>query len=718
MSILRNHYFVLFLLLIIGFWQVSTFTFSLHWDMLDAHLPWLYYLSECFKINEFHFWNPYQQLGYPFYADLQTTPYYPPALILAKLIGFNIYLLHVYFLAHLLVAGVGMLRLSKALKLPNESAFIAAIGYMLGGIFVFHAQHLLILTSAAFLPWVFEHFIAIKEKPTLVSSLSFSVVLYLFLSGGYPFISVICFYILLVLFIGFAIHDFRADKRKQFLQFLLYIGITSVVLFLLSLPLLFAVKEVMPFVARGNGINLDFALDGSYTLRSLYYFLIPLSFVKEFDFFETHPPMTSIYFGIILFCFFLFYLTKRLKKEDKIILAIGIICLLISFGNELPFRSWLFNYVPLMNYFRFPALFRIFSVIVFIILASKGVVLFFNDEFEKNRQRILGMLSVVFVYLLTHFFIAIIDFDSSIFNHLSSIKEFTKSTSFNEHVVINVSIQILLLIGFVFSVYFFKKSVAKNLAQFLIVIDMVISAQITINYMAVDPQMSPKNIYSIIENMPPSFMPPKRQNMFEAYDERIENAPGLWRNVSIFTKEPSRDAFSSFWLKDYDKLLDNTYFATQVLQNPPCYLSSKILPISQLEGKIQDSSITTKDLFISDTIFHTLNSMKLATSKADTAFFGNFGPNEFIIKVKSENHQLLTFMQSNFAGWKAEVNEKEQSIMISNGLFLSVLIPEGTSTVKFLYENRTVWQLFIFSSILFTGICLYLAFSCSVYIKK
>jgi hypothetical protein len=101
------------------------------------------------------FWNPYHFAGTPHLADPQTTVFYPPALLLKFLpvpafLGWMIAL-------HLWIAGAGTLFAARTIGLQWAAAAAAALAVMLGGSVPgwIHNGHLLLLYSAAWVPWAF-----------------------------------------------------------------------------------------------------------------------------------------------------------------------------------------------------------------------------------------------------------------------------------------------------------------------------------------------------------------------------------------------------------------------------------------------------------------------------------------------------------------------------------------------------------------------------------
>ncbi|HET9195499.1 MAG TPA: YfhO family protein [Vicinamibacterales bacterium] len=99
------------------------------------------------------YWNPYHFAGTPHLADPQTTVLYPPAMLLRWLpvpafLGWMLAL-------HLWIAGAGTLFAARAIGAGWIAASAAAVAVMLGGSVSgwIHGGHLLLIYSAAWVPW-------------------------------------------------------------------------------------------------------------------------------------------------------------------------------------------------------------------------------------------------------------------------------------------------------------------------------------------------------------------------------------------------------------------------------------------------------------------------------------------------------------------------------------------------------------------------------------
>lgn len=124
---------------------------------IDAHnlYAWEVYTREVFRGGRLPLWNPYFFTGVPHLADPQTQVFYPPALMLRWLPIPTF--LSVEIAMHLWIAAMGTMVLARELGTGWIAAAAAATAIALGGSVGpwIHNGHVLLLESAAWLPWIF-----------------------------------------------------------------------------------------------------------------------------------------------------------------------------------------------------------------------------------------------------------------------------------------------------------------------------------------------------------------------------------------------------------------------------------------------------------------------------------------------------------------------------------------------------------------------------------
>ena len=261
MEKIRQNYFYIafFAIAILAFWQIIFFIHPTKWDMIDCFYPWRFHIGECLQNGKLPFWNPYQNLGYPIHADPSSGAWYPFVWIIGYVFGYNIYAIGFELWIHVFIAAIGFYKLSQTLKLNKHTAFIAAVCYMLCGIFIGNAQHLPYVISACWLPFIINYYLRVGQEKIFSNSVKAAFFLFLLITGGYPAFTIILFYLLLIFFFYFGIKYFTHDK-KEMLRFFKRNILFFVLTILMSSGILFSVYEVAPYISRTSNFSVEEAL--------------------------------------------------------------------------------------------------------------------------------------------------------------------------------------------------------------------------------------------------------------------------------------------------------------------------------------------------------------------------------------------------------------------------------------------------------------------------
>ncbi len=391
---------IIFLIIaIVAYWQIAFLQNSLMHDMLDTILPWRYYVSECIQSGHFPFWNPYQQLGYPIYADLRST-WHPEVWLIGITTGYNNYTLHFLYIFYIFLAGFGMYRLILFFKTNRNVAFIIGISYMLSGYFIGHAQEMYSITSATWIPYILLFYLKMSTEKTYINAFKTSLFMFLMITSGYQGITIILNYLLLIIFIYFIIKLIKNKNKKDIFKFIKLNIVLFLSVIIFSTVIIVTLSQVWPYIQRFNGLPLKEALYFPLSPQSLVSLLIPFSVIKETEFFNTDISMTNVYMGMFLLMFLIYSLFRKKQTIEKILLYFGLFSLLASFGEYLPVRKFLYDYIPFMNLSRFPSLFRIFTIITFLIIAGIHLSKFLYEK-EKNRNLLFIIITVFYLILIT-----------------------------------------------------------------------------------------------------------------------------------------------------------------------------------------------------------------------------------------------------------------------------------------------------------------------------
>ena len=132
------------------------------WDIWSAEYPSQMLMSEAIANHTLPLWNPLMRYGTPNYSVLGTPVWYVITLILAW-IGYTPVTIAVCYALHVAIGGFGMYLLTgQELKNKKElskegycTGLLVGLLYCGSGIFLSNAQHIMIIISAAWIPYVF-----------------------------------------------------------------------------------------------------------------------------------------------------------------------------------------------------------------------------------------------------------------------------------------------------------------------------------------------------------------------------------------------------------------------------------------------------------------------------------------------------------------------------------------------------------------------------------
>jgi len=189
------------LLVCIVFWPISLGIYALQYDAIDVFLPWRFFGSESIRQGIVPLWNPYQSGGYPFFADLQYSIWNPELFIISLFKRYDATIIQLLYLFYLIIGGLGFRYLLQQFKLEHKTAFYGGILFMLSGMLIGHAQSIISVLGAIWLPWAIGSYLsALKNHFTFKTTVAFVLFTFLMISSGYQAVSIMLFYVFCELF--------------------------------------------------------------------------------------------------------------------------------------------------------------------------------------------------------------------------------------------------------------------------------------------------------------------------------------------------------------------------------------------------------------------------------------------------------------------------------------------------------------------------------------
>jgi len=704
MSKYKPFLFLLFIL-IIAYWQISFLSFSLKWDVIDVVFPFRYHFSESIQSGNFPFWNPYQQTGTPFYADLQAPTYYPELLFISLISGYSIYTMHFLFILYVFIAAVGTYKLSFYFNKNNISSLIAGIAYALSGFVIGHGQHFFLLVGTAWIPFVILYYLKLIKYKKTIDVLKTGIVTFLLISGAYQALSFVMLYLLLTLFLYFILKEILKKNYKNIFLIIKLNIYLFIIILLFSLPLIISTFEVLSSVERlEEGISLEKALSNGLSLKSALSFLLPFPTLKNTIFFGSDASMRNFYFGVIPLIFFISALLKKQNILEYIFLIFGIIILTSAFNASLPIRELIFKYIPLMNLYKYAPFIRVFGILSLIIF-SANYISQFQDNYTKEKQKVLIIGTSILIILVSIFIYSSLKIGFTNLSFLTkkdNFQELLNNITFHEHIIIQSTFQIFIIAIFlVLILKYHKIKYSLHLILLLFIFEIFVSAQLNMFYTVVDLKSKPYKMKNDLLLYPNKFPIPVNDKIIFNNKQHASFIP-FWRNTYIFSKQISFNSFSSFKLKTYNKL-NNDYpnLREAVLNNHLFYFSDKIFALSQFKDTLIKPKTCSKYLFFEDSVYNVLSKGKVLIDKEDKIKIVKFSPNKVSVKTNTKNNQYLTIIQSNYKGWKAFIDNKETKIYTSNFNYKTILLPKGKHIITYEYRNNIILITYLISNFLF-----------------
>ena len=697
--------FLLLLLTLFGYWQVAFMQYAMKWDMIDQFYPWRFFVGECLQNSILPLWNPYQVLGYPIHADPGSGAWYPITWLIALFRGYDIYSSQFEFVLHIFLAGVGMYKLAKGLKLQSKIALLLAISYLFSGFFVGNAQHLTFIISGAWIPFIIYYFLDAINRSSYRAAIKTGFCMFMLISGGYPGLLIITSYLLLII-AGYDIIKNIKNKDYKKLKLLLKINLAMfVTTVLLSSVIIVSIFNALPHITRATELTIELMHSNPFSPQSLISLLLPFAVIKDMIFFNTDVSMTNIYFGIIPCLFFVFSLLIKKSKIEWLFLLCGIFCLSASMGECMPVRELLYRYVPMMNLFRHPAIFRLFTILCFLILAGFALEKFIKDV-DKHKKALIK--TVLGLQLILTCFLAFSFYNSSwksipfltnwIFYHGydGCSEEFLKYSTLSEHIALQSIVQLLILSVFLYIIV--QKHITKGAllkyGTILLVIDLFLATQFNTPVTIIN-NIKTKVVKENVSKLPKGFPLPSDKkiidiadvpSLHELRDNDINLSP-LWKNLNIFYKQTAYDGYNPFDLKNYTKFEKSPIFQS-TLNNNLIFLSDHVFSNDSLYNASLYNQ--NENIYLSEKDYKELPKVNFEHSGSDTVYITNFSANHIVAKAKSSSTQLLMLLQNNYPGWNVYINGTLVPHYTSNLAFISVLIHKGESVVEFIYKPTFV----------------------------
>lgn len=498
-------------------------------------------MSESLHAGYLPLWNPYINYGIPQYGDMSSGYWSPITWLIAGTVGYTAYTFTIEVLIYIFIAAIGMYKLAGLFNLNRQVSFIAAIAYMCCGYFVGHLQHFNWLSGAAFLPWCIWCYLVLQTQFTIKNILLSALLFYLFISSAHPGLSIGAFYffIALLLFLFFK-NENRVNIYGRLKKIAATNAVLLVLLLILSAGMIIGYLDILPHFSRGEKLLLAESLKNPATPQSWISALLPLSTVRNDPFFATDISMRNIYFSITLLLFF-FVSFFKMNRWQKFFLYTGLAFLLLSAGGI--FKTFAYNFIPLISYVRLDGEFIIFPLLCFIIVAAIEL-----NTFNTEQKEFKGRIKWIYYFIEVTLFLCIaFGFYKTIsgkegllysFKNITTqsdlslkLKATVDAISFYDALWIQGIIQLLLLWGIKFSL----REKRRSLLVKIVIADLIIATLLNLPFTGVG-KASVAEVQTVLNKSPagipiPALQPIINNDTINLYER------GLVGDWSLYNKQ-------------------------------------------------------------------------------------------------------------------------------------------------------------------------------------
>ncbi|MEO0072025.1 MAG: hypothetical protein ABIK10_01110 [candidate division WOR-3 bacterium] len=693
---------LLFLLSLVVFFLEIFLKKGYFWeDFLEQNYPYRLFAACAIRERVFPFWNPYIFGGLPFFADVQTGVLFPGNLLLTLFtVGrwLTSYVVEIFMLLHLLIAGIGMFYFARELKFSDITAFFMGQVYMLNGHFIVQLTHTQQVQTLVFIPWVFL-FLQRAFEPT--SDLSFwrailgcGLILGIAGLAGYPQIIVI---ILLGIFLWVIYYVITTSARrwKIILGLIVILIIFGLIVACQYIPSYFLFKDSI----RGL-YTYEEIVEGSFHPWRFITFFVPnffgttaqgllFNFWGPGNYYQYWEQM--FYLGIlpIIFCGLAFSLA-RARKNLVLPLILGFIPLLIGLGKYAPVHILFYKYVPFFKDIRTPAKFLNLTLFALVWLSGIGLENFIH---LRPRSKYLNIAGGVLIIVL----LGLIVFVPKFPGWSIAIKDL-------------VRVVIILILGLIVMNLYLRQTL-KVVPFGILIILIAFLDLFTFGYKYNSSPVEPD--YYWRDDQLTSFFRREAQREFIRVNIRAPEGMLLPRNIGYVLEFPTVDGYNPLILRRYfevqKKLATDRFFDLMSVK----YITYYDTTIAQLNIKPNENYLPRAQVYYNwevipnqDSLLMRLNDPTFPIDKsiileepiagltqapnypATDAKIVSYSLNNVKIQVETPRPGILVLRDNYYRNWQVKVNERRQKVFPVNYCLRGCVVPEGRSTVEFFYEEK------------------------------
>ena len=332
-------------------WLLGVWTIP--FDAVQQFFPAVSFTAQQLLQLDFPWWNPYLHGGYPQLADPQMMTLQPTVVLPMLLAPTSLHWFTVVILLHVLLAGVGALKLAAYHGMQRLPQLLFALVFVFGGVAAARLQHTPMIVSYSLLPWLWLGLSRLRHtgrwRYALLAGIAGGLCALQLTQVTYLIVLACAVYALGALLV--------ADRARA--RLLLQLAGVGALAALISAP---QWLSTFAWLAQTNrdGVTLDTALPGAIHWQSLATLLSGNLFSQGRGDSWAFGDITTdyLYVGAIPLAVWLAWggdVTRRTPRQARIALAVFVFAVLFALGGATPVFPFLFEWLPGLDLFRRPS---------------------------------------------------------------------------------------------------------------------------------------------------------------------------------------------------------------------------------------------------------------------------------------------------------------------------------------------------------------------------
>lgn len=643
------------------------------WDTTNGYLPYRHFVSFFLENGEMPYWNPFQRLGYPGYADLQSGCWYPVTRILMWFGTYDIVSTNIELLSCFVIAALGMYQLSEFWFSNKKVSFLLGLAYSLSG-FMTGSTHLMVfLIGVAWFPWIIWALMAYLRNYRVKYAIYLAGFMAMNITGASPAYTILMVYVVLGITMA---HVFKHRSSKEVWMSLVRTGWPLLIIFTMMIaPYIISFIEFLPYFNRAHQRPYADMVINPLVPGNWISFLYPYAINdRQHEWFRlTDLSLRDTYIGfativmVILGCF-----RYRKNKRFLIVAGMAILSFWIAMGDETFLYQYLFK-LPGFGLFRHPSFIRSYGIFCLILLAGFRLKDLFEGIYFDKKERIIlftfiGVFVGVIIFSAAQSNLSLL---TQAWNDVVSMAELP-STGMNTLIWLNGIVTISLLV-----ILFFLKRITRMswfvAITFFTIADLGLQSRFT----------GPTTMYHTypFSKMTQFFAElPRKMGQVEVdvpmkvYNDKfqVKLTDGIQVNYATFFKHVCSEGENPLRMKNFDDAKESGALAWN-MEFPLIFLTDTLWsPESHAVDSLSYPNIQQQE--------DQVKSIQVGFNRFNADFSNN-----------TKDAQWLCLNQNYHQQWKARMDNQVFPIEKVNGMIMGVHIPAGFSgKIEFKYESKWI----------------------------